>query len=189
VLQIKKPMSRKYKMHNDEGMYFISFATINWIDVFIREQYFQIITDSLNFCIDNKGMIVYGYCIMPSHIHMIFRDSNHTPSKLLKEFKTFTSKQMRLAIENNPRESRREWILGMMRDAGTKNSNVKHFQFWQQNNQPIELWSNHVIDQKLDYIHNNPVVAGFVLEPHHWKYSSAMDYAGMKSDVKVYLVE
>ena len=176
-------------MHDEEGMYFISFAVINWIDVFIREPYFKIITDSLNYCIDNKGMRVYGYCIMPSHIHMIFRDLNKAPSKLLKEFKTFTSKQMRLTIENNIQESRREWILEMMRHAGSINSNVKQYQFWQQNNQPIELWSNHVINQKLDYIHNNPVVAGFVVEPHHWKYSSAMDYAGMKSDVKVYLIE
>ncbi len=182
-------MSRKYKMHNKEGMYFISFATINWIDVFIRESYFEIVSESLNYCIGHKGMVVYGYCIMPSHIHLIFRDINKNPSKLLKEFKTFTSKQMRLSIENNIKESRKEWILEMMKKAGVKNSNVKQFQFWQQNNHPIELWSNHVIEKKLDYIHNNPVVAGFVIEPHHWKYSSALDYSGMKSSVKVCIYE
>lgn len=176
-------------MHDAEGMYFISFATIDWIDIFVRPSYFNLISDSLNYCIDQKGMVVYGYCIMPSHIHLIFRDLNKSPSKLLKEFKTFTSKQIRKAIDDNIQESRRKWILEMMEKAGSKNSNVKQYQFWQQHNKPIELWSNHVIDQKLDYIHNNPVEAGFVDETYHWKHSSARDYAGMKSDVKVCLIE
>lgn len=175
-------------MHDHEGMYFISFATINWIDVFVRQEYLMVITDSLNYCIE-KGLIVYGYCVMPSHIHLIFRDSNKDPSKLLKELKTFTSKQMKKEIETNPRQSRKEWLLKMMKEAGLKNSNVKSYQFWQQHNNPIELWSNHVIDQKLEYIHNNPVEAGFVDDPVHWKYSSARDYAGIKSYVKVELIE
>ena len=178
-------MSRNYKMLSKEGMYFISFAVINWIDVFIRQQYFELICDSLEYCIKNKGMVVYAYCIMPSHIHMIFSDNNANPSKLLGEFKTFTSKNMRKEIENNIYESRREWILLMMKKAGTKNSNVKNYQFWQQNNQPMELWSNKFIDQKVDYIHNNPIKAGFVEEAEHWKYSSAIDYSGGKGRVKI----
>ncbi|MCF8368503.1 MAG: hypothetical protein K9G76_05625, partial [Bacteroidales bacterium] len=110
-------------------------------------------------------------------------------SKLLKEFKTFTSQQMKKEIEMNPKESRKDWILQMMKDAGLKNSNVKNHQFWQQHNKPVELWSNHVIDQKIDYIHQNPVEAGFVDEPEQWKYSSARDYAGCKSYVRVTLLE
>ena len=178
-------MSRNYKMLSKEGMYFISFAVINWIDIFIRQQYFELICDSLEYCIKNKGMVVYAYCIMPSHIHMIFSDNNANPSKLLGEFKTFTSKNMRKEIENNIYESRKEWILWMMKKAGVKNSNVKNYQFWQQNNQPMELWSNKFIDQKVDYIHNNPIKAGFVEEAEHWKYSSAIDYSGGKGRIKI----
>ncbi len=178
-------MSRNYKMLSKEGMYFISFAVINWIDIFIRQQYFELICDSLEYCIKNKGMVVYAYCIMPSHIHMIFSDNNANPSKLLGEFKTFTSKNMRKEIEQNIYESRKEWILWMMKKAGVKNSNVKNYQFWQQNNQPMELWSNKFIDQKVDYIHNNPIKAGFVEEAEHWKYSSAIDYSGGKGRIKI----
>ena len=79
-------------------------------------------------------------------------------------------------------------MLWMMKRAGSKNSNVKNYQFWQQNNQPIELWSNKVIDQKVNYIHDNPVEAGFVEEAHYWKYSSAIDYCGTKGEVDVCLV-
>lgn len=86
-------MSRKYKMCNSEGIYFVSFATIYWIDVFVRQQYFEIIADSLNHSIREKTMVLYCYCIMPSHAHLIFRDEAKDPSKLLKELKMYTSKK------------------------------------------------------------------------------------------------
>ncbi len=68
-------MSRKYKFGEKEGAYFISFATVYWIDVFTRVDYFDTIIESLDLCRKNKGMEIYGYCIMPSHIHLIFRSS------------------------------------------------------------------------------------------------------------------
>jgi putative transposase len=156
----------------------VSFATVYWLDVFTRDEYFQIVIENLDFCRKEKGMEVYCWCIMPSHVHLIFRDKNNNPGKLLGQLKAHTSKGIQKSIETNPQESRREWLLWMMERAGQKNSNVKMRQFWQQHNQPIELWSTHVIDQKVGYIHNNPVEAGFVLEPWHWKYSSAIDYSG-----------
>ena len=75
----------------------------------------------------------------------------------------------------------------MMTFATLKINNTK-YQFWQQHNKPIELWSNEVIEQKLDYIHNNPVISGFVSEPEHWKYSSAIDYAGGNGNVRLCLL-
>ncbi len=76
-------------------------------------------------------------------------------------------------MATDPQESRREWMLWMMEKAGEKNSNVKRRQFWQ-HNQPVELWSDHVIDQKVAYVHENPVEAGFVNEAEHWKYSKRL---------------
>ena len=136
----------------------MSFATVYWIDVFVREEYFAILTDSLRYCMSEKNMELYAYCIMPSHVHLIFSDFNNNPSKLIKEFKNHTSKQVQKSIVENIQESRKEWMTWMMERAGKKNSNVKNCQFWQQNNKPIELWSTKVIKEKLDYIHNNPVM-------------------------------
>ncbi|PTX21550.1 REP element-mobilizing transposase RayT [Pontibacter mucosus] len=158
-------MNRKYKFHNKEGLYFVSFAVVYWIDVFTREEYFALLTDSLDYCRKNKGMEIYAWCIMPSHVHLIIRARDNNPSELLKELKTYTSKQLQKAIAEHNQESRKEWMLWLMERAGLKTSNVKHRQFWQQHNKPIELWSAAVIDQKIDYIHNNPVEAGFVSEP------------------------
>ncbi|MFC5282632.1 REP-associated tyrosine transposase [Pedobacter alpinus] len=178
-------MSRKYKFYNKEGLYFVSFATIYWIDVFVRELYFDKLVESLAYCRKEKGMELYCWCIMPSHVHLIFRAKDANPGELLKSFKMFTSKALQQEIENNMQESRKEWLLWMMERAGLKNSNVKKRQFWQQNNKPIELWSAEVIDQKVEYIHNNPVVSGFVEEAHHWKYSSAIDYSGGKGVLEI----
>ena len=173
-------MSRKYKFHNKEGLYFVSFATVYWIDVFIREDYANTIINSLDYCRKNKGLEIYGWCIMPNHLHLVIRDKENNPEKVLGRFKEFTSKQLRQQIEENPQESRKEWMLKLMQHAASKSSNVKQMQFWQHHNKPIELWSNDVTGQKMNYIHMNPVVAGFVTEAHHWKYSSAIDYSGGK---------
>ena len=181
-------MSRKYKFYNKEGLYFVSFATINWIDIFIREQYFNIIVESLDFCRKNKGMEIYCWCIMPSHVHLIFRAKNNNPGDILRDFKAHTSKKQQKEIYNNIQESRRNWILLMFEKAGRENSNVSKGQFWQQNNHPIELWSAEVIEQKVDYIHMNPVQAGFVTDDFHWKYSSAIDYSGGKGVLEIDLI-
>ena len=169
-------MSRKYKFHEKTGAYFISFATVNWIDVFIRDVYFSIFVESLDHCRKNKGMEIYGYCIMHSHVHLIFRSALSDPSGLIRDLKGFTSRKLLKTIEDNPEESRKEWMLWMFERAAKKNSNVKNRQFWQQNNQPIEIWSLKVFEQKLNYIHNNPVESGFVTNPVDWKYSSARNY-------------
>jgi REP element-mobilizing transposase RayT len=169
-------MSRKYKFGEKSGAYFISFATVYWIDVFTREEYFGSIIESLDYCRKNKEMEIYGYCIMPSHVHLIFRSGNGDPSGLIRDFKGFTSRKMLRTIEENPQESRKEWMLWMFERAGKKNSNVKLRQFWQQNNKRIEIWSLKVFEQKLNYIHNNPIETGFVTNPVDWKYSSARNY-------------
>jgi len=178
-------MSRKYKFHNPTGAYFISFATVYWIDVFTRQNYFTILEDAVTYCRREKGMEVFAYCFMPNHVHMVFRSSDENPSGLLRDFKGYTARKLLREIENNPQESRKEWLLSMMEKAGKKNSNVTKRQFWQQHNKPIELWSNKVIKQKIEYIHNNPVLQGFVTEPTAWKYSSARNYNEDETVLKI----
>lgn len=100
-------------------------------------------------------------------------------------FKEYTAKKIVKSISENIQESRKEWLLWMSKRTAAKSSNVKSYQFWQHNNQPIELWSEKVIEQKVDYIHYNPVEAGFITGPEYWKYSSAIDYAGGKGLVEI----
>jgi putative transposase len=178
-------MSRNYKFHNREGLYFVSFATVFWVDVFVRRDYFDCIVKNLNYCIDNKGMEIYAWCIMPSHVHLVFKSNIQKPGELIRDFKSFTAKELISLIAGNDRESRKEWLLNSFKKAGKVNSNNPGNQFWQQHNHPIELWSNEVIQQKIDYTHNNPVVAGFVENDYEYLHSGARDYCDIKGLVKV----
>jgi REP element-mobilizing transposase RayT len=132
-----------------------------------------------------KGMIVFAWCIMPSHLHLMFKSTIQAPHDLLRDFKSFTSKGIVKKIQENPQESRKEWMLNSFKKAALNNSNNTLNQFWQQHNQPIEVWSNEVIDQKKNYIHQNPIEAGFVENDYEYLYSSARDYADIKGLVNI----
>ena len=80
-------------------------------------------------------------------------------------------------------------MLDFFRKEAEKSSNVKHFQFWRHDNKPIELWSNTVIQQKIDYVHNNPVKECLVYKAEDYVYSSTIDYSvqkGLVDDVVVF---
>ena len=114
---------------------------------------------------------------MSSHVHFIFWIiKNQNSELLLGDFKRFTSRSVIKAIQENPKESRKEFLLEYFKKEAEKTSNTTNNQFWRHDNKPIELWSNEVIQQKLNYIHNNPVESGFVTDPIDWKYSSARNY-------------
>ena len=179
-------MSRKYKFYNPEGLYFVSFATVNWIDVFTRNIYRDIVVDSLNYCIKEKGLVVYAWVIMTNHVHLIIRSKSLPLEAIMRDLKSYTSREVVKAITENPQESRKEWILWMFKRAGKKNANNTNFQFWQQHNQPIELGREAFdIEKYVDYIHENPVKEGFISKQEDYLYSSAMDYAGCKGLVRI----
>ncbi len=179
-------MSRAYKVHNPNGIYFLSFATVGWIDVFTRKNYKDIVVDSLKFCQLHKGLRVHAWVIMTNHVHLVVSvQDQFSLVDVIRDLKKHCSKTIIKAITNHPAESRKEWMLAIFKSSGAYNPNNKEFQFWRQDNQPIELFSNEVIDQKIDYIHNNPIVAGFVAEAEHWIYGSAVDYAGGKGMIAI----
>ncbi|MGE8556644.1 MAG: REP-associated tyrosine transposase [Chryseobacterium jejuense] len=174
-------MSRNYKFHNPEGLYFISFAVVGWLDVFIRNEYKEIFLESLRFCQKSKGMEIHAWYIMWSHVHLVFKSINgQKPELLIGDLKRFTSKALVSAIKENPIESRKDFLLDFFLKEGSKTSNVNQYQFWRHDNKPIELWSNRVIRQKINYVHQNPVEAGLVFRVEDYKYSSAIDYADEK---------
>ncbi|MDR2907168.1 MAG: transposase [Bacteroidales bacterium] len=176
-------MSTKYKFFNPDGAYFVTFSVKDWVDVFIRNAYKNILVESLAYCLKNKGLEVFAWCIMSSHVHMIIRAKDgFLLQNILRNFKTYTSKMILKAIDENPQESRKEWLLPMFDIA-----NPNH-QFWQSGSHPIEVWSNKVIYQKLDYIHQNPVEEGIVFSPEQYVYSSAIDYADGKGLLDVIII-
>lgn len=167
-------MSRKYKFHNPEGIYFVSFAVQGWVDVFTRNEYKNILVDNLKYCQEHKGLEIFAWCIMTNHVHLIIRAiGENLLQDILRDYKKFRSKAIIKEIQENPQESRKDWLIQQFK---TTEGN----RFWRADNKPVELWSNKVIDQKIDYIHNNPVEEGIVFRAEDYLYSSAADYAGEK---------
>lgn len=181
-------MSRAYKFRDQELPYFISFATVGWVDVFTRNVYREVVIDSLKYCQQHKGLIVHAWCIMSNHVHLIIGTQDKPMESIVRDLKSFTSRHIRKELEANTQESRSAWMLPMFQRAGKHNGNNKDWQFWQQNNQPIELHNAEIMMQKLEYLHNNPVEAGWISDAEDYVWSSARDYSGEKGLVDVVLL-
>lgn len=164
-------MSKTANLPNE--LFFVTLTVVNWIDLFTRSNYFNFIIENLKYCQEKKGLEIYEYVIMTNHTHMICLGNNIPLSDILRDFKTFTSKELFKLVSTNPEESRKEWILKAFIKAGKSNPLNKNFQVWKNFNYPTLLDSSYLIDQKTEYIHNNPVISGFVSEPHEYYYSSA----------------
>lgn len=144
-------MSRNYKFHNQEGLYFISFAVVGWLDVFIRNEYKDLFLESVKFCQNEKGLEIHAWCIMSSHVHLVFRSiKGQKPELLIGDLKRFTRRAIVKEIMENPKESRKEFVLETFRKEAERRSNVTGYQFWRHDNHPIELWSNRVIQEKIN---------------------------------------
>jgi len=170
-------MATRYRFGDSERPHFITFSVINWIDVFSREKYKEVLIESLQYCITSKGLIQHAWVIMSNHVHLIASaKQEHQLVDIIRDLKKFTSRAIIAAINDNQQESRKGWLIWMFKRAGERNSNNNTYQFWQQDNHPIELSTNEMMDQRLSYLHENPVSAGYVWEPQHYKHSSAIDY-------------
>jgi REP element-mobilizing transposase RayT len=154
-----------------------------WVDVFTRNEYKNLLVENLKYCQEHKGLELLAWCIMTNHLHLVIRakEGADLPG-ILRDFKKYTSKAIKTAIAENLRESRKEWLLKQFETR-------EGFRFWRTDNKPIELWSNKVIDQKIDYIHQNPVEEGLVFKAEDYVYSSAIDYAGENGLLDVIIIK
>jgi len=144
-------MSRNNKINDQDKLYFFTFTVINWIDVFIRNEYRNISIESIQYCQKNKGLNVYAWCLMTSHAHLIVSsEGQHHLQGIIRDLRSFTSRQIRKSLEDKDAigEGRREWMYNMMTKAGIQNSNNHDFQFCQQHNQHIQLHTRDLFDQK-----------------------------------------
>jgi REP element-mobilizing transposase RayT len=180
----------RYLISDQNGLYFMTFMVIDWVDVFTRKEYKIIITDSMNYCIDKKGLIVYSWVIMSSHLHVIWQaKEGFRLSDIVRDFKKFAAKKIINMIENEP-ESRKVWLLRKFEFAGKRLNRISKYKFWKDDNHAILLEPNQIkiMDQKLNYIHDNPVRAMIVENPEDYIFSSARDYSGETGFVKVVLL-
>ena len=141
------------------------------------------------YCQKEKGLIIYAWVLMSNHLHAIVGSSEEIKvSDIWRDFKKFTSKKIINTLICDPQESRQEWMLNRFEYAGKNDKKITNYKFWQEGNDAQEIYLNDYFNQKLNYIHQNPVKAELVNRPEEYRYSSAIDYAGGKGLLDVVLV-
>ncbi len=166
-------------------MYFATTSVVERDDVITRPVYKDIIVetmkdiivDSLNFCVTHKGLVIYGWVLMTNHLHLLIGcDEEHSISDIIRDFKSFTSKEIYKAISQNTQESRKNWMLEKFKYEALCSNKHKGFMFWQEHTDIVEIFTYDFYMQKLNYIHQNPVKQGIVSKPEDYVYSSAYGF-------------
>jgi REP element-mobilizing transposase RayT len=176
-------MTQKYPIAEPGGCYFLTLNTIDRVDIFIRPFFKQIIVESLNYFIEKKGLIVYGWCLMTNHLHLLAeaRDGFDL-SGLIKDFKVFTAK---IILEDLNAESdiRRNWIMKRIREAAL----FDKLEVWENVDHPVPVSTEEKesVNEHLQEIHNNPVRNKVVALPQDYLHSSARNYVGLDGLVNI----
>ena len=167
-------------------LFFTTSTVIDWMDVFTRPLYKHIVVESLEYCQANKGLDIFAWVLMTNHLHMIVGvRGDNAIGDVLRDFKKFTSKGIVKAIQENPQESRGEWIVDRCGFRAANDKKLSGYKFWQDDNHVEQVFTYDFYKQKLDYIHQNPVRQEIVARPEDYLYSSARNYAGMNGVLDV----
>jgi putative transposase len=172
-------MRTRYKIIETDKIYFITATIVEWLPVFTRKPYFEVLIDSFNYSRTNKGLKIFAYVIMDNHFHLICQADDL--GKIIKEIKSHTAREIiKLAEQNN-----KTWLLNQLSFYKLKHKIDSIHQVWQEGSHPKQMSSEAMLRQKMDYLHHNPVRAGLADKPEDWPYSSARNWAGLPGILEI----
>ena len=159
----------RHRLTERGSLYFVTFSVVEWLPVFVSEDACRIVTESLNFCHEHKGLRTNAYVVMPTHLHgMWFHESldGERLREALVDFRKYTGRSLSDFCEKH---MPRCFADAMQIAAGSDRSR----QFWQESWSPEVLESDRFWRQKFEYLHDNPRRKGLVTRAEYWRYSSA----------------
>ena len=160
---------KRINQENENEVHFLTITVIEWIDIFTKPEYFQIIVNSLKYCRKNKGLFLYEYVIMTNHIHLIAKaKEGYKLSQIISDFKKHTTREILKELEKD----NRKYILNLLKNSFSKKKDYQN-QIWQRENYPELIVNEKFLNEKINYIYNNPVKKEYVANQKDWKYSSA----------------
>ncbi len=172
-------MRTRYTIRDPDTPYFITCTAVNWLPLFTRKPYFDILLDALQFCRQHKDLKIHAYVILDNHLHLVVAGPNLTDT--IRNFKSFTAKRFLAQLE----QDQKTWVLNQLQYYKESAKARSAYQVWQEGFHPQQIVSEEMLRQKIDYLHYNPVRIGVVARPEDWVYSSARDYAGGKGLLEV----
>ena len=144
-------------------------ATCNeWLPLLDIDKYKNIIVDSLRFLVQEKRIELNAFAIMTNHLHLIWQaQPGYYPSQIQLSFMKYTAQQIKFELQkDNP----------ALLEKCKVNKADRQYQIWRRDSLGVELFTEAVFNQKIDYIHYNPVKAGLCKYPEVYHYSSAYFY-------------
>ena len=167
-------MSRsRYRIFETEYPYFMTCTIVGWLPVFTRPDAVKIILDSWKYLQRERDFELFGYVILENHLHLVARAPEL--STVMKNFKSYTAR----CIIDLLKEQHAEMLLWHLSNLKLRHKTESDYQVWQEGNHPKQIQDDDMMEQKLIYMHNNPLKRGYVDDPVHWRNSSARNYAGL----------
>jgi REP element-mobilizing transposase RayT len=172
----------RYKFYEEHYPYLITSTLLEELPLFSKPQITQILLDQLVFLQQQRAVTLYAYVIMENHFHAVVQGQEL--SKKLRLAKSFTARQM---LEVLLRNGHSLWLQKLKWNKRSHKM-YRTYQVWEEGLHPKQLTSMDMVCQKIEYIHFNPVNAGFVDAPEDWRYSSARNYMKLEALIPVTLV-
>lgn len=162
------------KLYAKEYAEFITVTCLEWKPILLKNHSKDIIMDSLHYLCRENRICLYAFVIMNNHFHLVWQMMGENKrSDVQRDFLKFTGQQILKDLRNSKSSILNEFLV---------ETTDRKYQIWERNSLGIPLWSAPVFWQKIDYIHNNPVKAGYCNYPEHYKYSSAKYYLTGRKD-------
>jgi putative transposase len=169
----------RYRILDPTRPYFLTDSIVAWLPLFSHPALAEIVLNSWRYLQSEGRITLYAYVIMENHVHWIAQGDDL--SGAIQSFKSFTAKEMIAALEKAT-----AWtLLQELEYYKLRHKLACRYQVWQEGSHPQEVADEPMMRQKLDYTRNNPVRRGWVLEPEHWRRSSARNYAGMPGELEI----
>jgi len=159
-------MRSRYRINAPDQAHFVTATIVEWLPVFATSACCDILVASLSHCQQHKDLKIYAWVILDTHFHAVLAAPEL--SAVLRDIKSYTAKLLLAQIATEGRE----WLLNQLRHYRAPHKSTE-FQVWQEGSHPQAIPSDEIMEQKLDYLHANPVKRGLVASPEHWRYSSA----------------
>ena len=169
----------QYKIYREDYPHHITSSVVGFAPIFGIPKAADIILSGLSFLRNERAVRLNAYVIMEDHIHAILQGKDLAIK--MGRFKSYTARKI-IDLLQNRKSSRR---LRHFRIFKRKHKKDRRHQFWQEGFHPKEIVGDAMMQQKIAYIHQNPVKRGYVEKPHHWRYSSARNYRDMEALIPV----
>jgi REP element-mobilizing transposase RayT len=163
-------MQSRYKIFQNEYMYFISSTIVEWIPVFTSPAYFQILVTSLKYCQKNKNLSIFSYVILDNHFHLICQAPEL--SRTIQSLKRYSARSIIKQLEKD----HKKWMLNLFSYYKKFHKTTSVYQVWQERIHPQQIINERMLLDKVEYIHYSPVKRGLVGKPEYWFFSSAVFY-------------